>query len=207
MGLFIFLLLMLALYGLLGWYVINVFGWGKYGQVKSFKHVPGAGDIVMPPNDTDNPWMQRVYSSSAYGQVPKHIIELLRRVSADENEKVIAAVWTRHGRFKMGYLVATTNYLRWIETFPFKEDEFWQYNAVMETGGMFAFGFDKVLTIGGNNYQVKGMKRANEFQKLYKNLQQGLLHEDRQEAEATPSLLAVRWLPGYMRLIVLFVLV
>lgn len=170
---FIVFILVAVLLGAEAWFFINLMGLGKYGRVKPADQL-GLTDILARVNDTENPWLDRIFGSPAYSLVPKEIKNLMSRVSADENEKVFGAVWTRHGKWKMGYLIATSDYLRYIQTFPWKEDDFFDYSAVMGNTRLLN---NKILHIHDRNYQIRGGKKAVKFLEMYKNIQQGISFE------------------------------
>jgi Sec-independent protein translocase protein TatA len=162
--------------------VIIAVVWFRKKNVKKAEHVGGAQKVVLQPNDTDNPWMQRVFSSPAYGLIPSNITSLMKRVSADENEKVIGAIYTWHGRLqRLGYLVLTTHYLRYIQFFPLREDEFWVHDTVLHKES----NIEKRLSVHDRMFQaISSRRRVNAFQKMYKDLQQALFHEESKAAEA-----------------------
>jgi hypothetical protein len=153
-------------------------------KTKHFSNVSGAGEIVHKIDEhSDNPWEKRIQESPLYGMVPNNIVELMKRVSADPNEKVISSIGVWHGWTKLGYLVITSNYLRWIQTLPSgSEDLFFQLNTIIEKYDDSALHYvpitGSVINIDGLQFQVKANKTgAREFVKLYGMVQQSLLHQ------------------------------
>jgi hypothetical protein len=183
-----------SLVGLLAFVVIFVLPWlvlmkfvlkgFTFGtKTKHYSSVPGADQIVHRfKENSDNPWEKRIEESPLYGMVPNNKVELMKRVSADPNEKVISAIWVWHGWTKQGYLVITSNYLRWIQTFPSaSQDLFFQLNSIIDKYDDGALNYapiiGSVINIDGLQFQVKENKTgAREFVKLYGMVQQALLH-------------------------------
>lgn len=158
-------------------------GFSMNAKVRPYTQVPSAKDIVYQVNEnTSNPWLKKIASSPMYGKVPENIVELMKRVSADPKEKVISAIWTWHGVMEQGYLVITTEYLRWIRIFPSgNEDEFFNFGQSMDKYGDNALTdapiVGTVLNVAGLQFQVKFNKNAaREFKQLYGVVQQTLMH-------------------------------
>lgn len=164
--------------------------------IRSLGQVKAAGgtdaDLVATFDDEENPWVGRIRSHDDFGQLPPGCLELLGRVSADSEERVIGAVFTNHGRYKIGYLMATTHQLRWVQTgvdlvwfrIPWKDDDYFDYGLAMDRSG-------KVLSIGGSLFQVRGRGRAKRFIELFKLIQQALMWQNQREAQAAVELQAM----------------
>jgi hypothetical protein len=154
------------------------------GKTRHISEISGGEDVIFKPGAySSNPWVKRMAESPLFGEVPKNIVELMHRVSADPNEKVISSLWVSHGLIKKGYLVLTTLYLRWIKVTPSgDEDTFFPLDTVLDKHRheLEVVDLDAVLLINDLQFQARGnKKKANEFIKLYSLTQQALLHEDR----------------------------
>jgi len=57
-------------------------------------------ESVLERFDTPNPWLQKLFSMPGYGTVPTVAIGLLREVSPDRDERLLAAVKSEHGRMR-----------------------------------------------------------------------------------------------------------
>lgn len=132
-------------------------------------------ESVLAPFETPNPWLQKLFSMPAYGTVPTAAIGLLREVSPDPDESLLAAVKTEHGRFRRGYLLATTKWLRWIRTFPTREHDMWDYGNKVEYKGM---TLTKALLrlSSGDQFQT-WRTRAKPFAQMYGVIQQAMMWE------------------------------
>lgn len=120
--------------------------------------------------DPENPWLAKVLTMPAYGQVPQGIAHLMREASVEHDEKVFGAVATKHGRWKGGYLVATTSYVRFIQTRIVKHDEFFPYSWPVER--VQSIGSRNVVEVGNYLFQVRSARKAKEFVEMHKALLQ-----------------------------------
>jgi hypothetical protein len=121
---------------------------------------------VLQPFATDNPWLQRIFESEGYGEVPSKAQDAFLLVSADGEERLIAALRTMHGKTRIGYLMMTTHWLRWIQTFPTRTDDFWSYDYPIEANGSMGSG-GVIATVSGDQFQVRWGK-AKSFAALYR---------------------------------------
>src|ERR1700760_1538275 len=89
-------------------------------------------ETVLAPFETPNPWLKKLFAMSSYGRVPAAALQLLREVSPDPDEQLLAAVKCEHGRMRRGYLLATNKSLRWVRTFPSRAEDAWGYEYKLE---------------------------------------------------------------------------
>ncbi len=120
--------------------------------------------------DTDNPHLQKLFSMEEYGHAPGQALRLLREVSPDPEEEFLSAIKCRHGSTKWGYLILTTNYVRWIQAFPRKQDDFWTYDNPLQTHS------GVIVTPEGLQFQTSG-SHARRFTALYRVAQQAAIWE------------------------------
>jgi len=149
-------------------------------------------ESVLERFDTPNPWLQKLFSMPGYGTVPTVAIGLLREVSPDRDERLLAAVKSEHGRMRRGYLLATTKWLRWIRTFPGRADDQWGYDYKLEYKGI---SITKAVIILGSGDQFQTYRtRAKPFVQMVNVIQQAMMwdaaHTDQTVVEAlsTPVL-------------------
>lgn len=193
-GLFILIGLFNPLLLVIGIVIVSVSTWKIHtnqskGKTRHVSEISGGGNVMFKIEEyPDNPWMKRIAESPLFGEVPNDIVELMHRVSADPAEKVISSLWVWHGLLKKGYLVITTSYLRWIQVSPSaSEDTFFQLNTILDKHSD-PLALDVVVIVDNLQFQAKGNgKKALDFIKLYGLVQQGLLHEERVNAEKKPS--------------------
>lgn len=152
------------------------------GGIRHYSEIPGVKDIVMLfDKNTPNPWESKITSSPHYGKIPPNISELMKRVSADPDEKVISSIWVMNGLLSMGYLVLTTSYIRWIKVFPTQsEDKFWLHNSRVFKEDMQTLSVeDHLFLLRSLPTWVPFNNHANNFALLHGIIQQALMHEDR----------------------------
>jgi hypothetical protein len=118
---------------------------------------------------TTNPWLNRLFDLPAFGRAPRGSLAAFRNVSPDPEEKLLSAIRCWHGPPRFGYLMATTHWLRWVQTAPSRIDEFWSYGYPIEykRGGI---GKAFFATSDGNQFQTAGAmpNEAKNFYELYR---------------------------------------
>jgi hypothetical protein len=130
---------------------------------------------VVEPFETLNPWLQRLFNMPSYGKVPAEALGLLREVSPDPDERLLAAVKCEHGRMRRGYLLATTKCVRWIRTFPGRGEDAWGYEYKLDYEGL---GITKaVLVLGTGDLFQTYRARAKPFAEMYKVIQEAMAWE------------------------------
>jgi hypothetical protein len=140
-------------------------------------------DVVIRPFETPNPYLQRIFTLEAFGSAPAAAVSLLREVSPDDEEKLITALRTRHGSLRSGYLLATTSYLRWIQTVPGRRADYWDYSYPIEVVGG-PMQSTVVRVVSGDQFQMRWSK-AKALSEIYQYLQQAIAWEvQHQETEA-----------------------
>jgi hypothetical protein len=132
-------------------------------------------ESVLEPFETQNPWLQKLFSMPEYGQVPAVAIGLLREVSPDADERLLAAVKCEHGRMRRGYLLATNKCLRWVRTFPGRADDTWGYEYKLDYRGLSIT--KAVLELGTGDLFQTYRTRAKPFAKLYAVIGEALAWE------------------------------
>lgn len=129
-------------------------------------------ESVVEPFETENPWLQKLFSMPSYGRVPTEAIALLRELTPDPDEQLLAAVKCEHGRMRRGYLLATTKALRWVRTFPNRAEDSWGYNYKLDYKGL---GLTKAVLILGDVEQFQTYKtRAKPFAAMYGVIQEAM---------------------------------
>jgi tetratricopeptide (TPR) repeat protein len=137
----------------------------------------GEQESVLEPFETPNPWLQKLFAMPAYGRVPVIAVSLLREVSPDSDERLLAAIKVMHGRLRSGYLLATTKWLRWIGTFPMRQDDFWSYEYKVEYEGM-GLGLTRGVIILASGHQFQTWSsRGKRFVQMYSVIQQAMSWE------------------------------
>jgi hypothetical protein len=132
-------------------------------------------ESVLEPFETPNPWLQKLFSMPNYGAVPTVAIGLLREVSPDRGERLLAGVKCEHGRMRRGYLLATTKCLRWIRTFPGRAEDSWGYDYKLDNKGI---SLTKAVLILGTGDQFQTYRtRAKPFAAMYKVIQEAMAWE------------------------------
>ena len=122
-------------------------------------------EVLLTALDTDNPYLQKLFSMKEYGYAPGKALNLLREVSPDPEEEFLSAIQCTNGTRKFGYLMVTTHYLRWIQTFPRRQDDFWTYGNPLEVSG------HVITTPDGLQFQTPAA-HARRFTALYRVAQQ-----------------------------------
>lgn len=173
-GLVMFFAPLIALYQ----WMMNGFSISK--RIVHFSQIHNGKKYVVPLSpESVNPWDAKIASSPLYGQLPGKIGSLMSRMTADDTELIVGSVWATHDVFKLGYLIATSEYIRWVQVFPTKSDEFWQYNTRVfidsPTGRTLT-----PLVINGEVFELRGITnfgKAKKFKKLIELVQQSILHD------------------------------
>jgi tetratricopeptide (TPR) repeat protein len=131
-------------------------------------------ESVLEPFETPNPWLQKLFAMSTYGRVPTTATSLLREVSPDSEERLLAAIKVMHGQLRSGYLLATTKWLRWIGTFPTRQDDLWSYEYKLEYKGM-GLGLTRgvIILASGDQFQTWSV-RGKRFMQMYSIIQQAM---------------------------------
>ncbi|MGE4365014.1 MAG: TerD family protein, partial [Mycolicibacterium sp.] len=115
-------------------------------------------DVVLQPFPTDNPYLKRVFKMKEFGRAPGRALEVYRERVADPEEKMIAAFKSKHGQYRWGYVVLTSHALRWFQTLPTRDEDFWSWNDVSLSGS--------VVICEGFQYQLKGFGAGRKFKAL-----------------------------------------
>lgn len=132
-------------------------------------------ESVVEPFETPNPWLQRLFAMSEYGRVPEAVPGLLREVSPDPDERLLAAVKCEHGRLRRGYLLATTSCLRWIRLFPGRAEDSWGYHCELDYHGLSLTKAVLVLSTGDQFQTYR--TRAKPFAAMYSVIQEAVAWE------------------------------
>jgi hypothetical protein len=138
-------------------------------------------ESVLAPFETPNPWLQKLFAMPGYGRVPAVAPQLLREVSPDPEEKVLAAVKCEHGRLRRGYLLATNKALRWIRTFPNRAQDAWGYEYKLEYRGLSIT--KAVLELGTGDLFQTYRTRAKPFAEMYGVIGEAVAWENAHAAE------------------------
>lgn len=132
-------------------------------------------ETTMRAFETPNPWLRKLFDMPKYGVVPASTPGLLRELSVDPEEKLLAAIKCEHGRMRRGYLLATTGWLRWVRTFPGRADDMWEYSYKLDYQGM---SLTKAVLVLGTGDQFQTFRtRAKPFYEMYRVIQQAMIWE------------------------------
>jgi hypothetical protein len=139
-------------------------------ELQEEPEIQGPHPRVLQRQQTDNPHINRIFQSQAFGQVPMKAVELLEKVSPDSNELLVYAVRTRHGQWKRGYLLLTTRGVRWVQTLPVFAEDLYSFDWKIEYKRL---GLLKGLltTADGDQFQLLATK-AKAFRDLFYQLAQ-----------------------------------
>jgi hypothetical protein len=139
-------------------------------------------ETTLEPFETPNPWLQKLFAMPSYGTVPAVAVGLLREVSPDRDERLLAAVKCEHGRMRRGYLLATTKSLRWIRTFPSRGEDTWGYEYKLDYKGM---GITKAVLVLGTGDQFQTYRtRGKPFAMMYNVIVEAMAWEAAHATEA-----------------------
>lgn len=139
-------------------------------------------ESVLEPFETPNPFLQKLFTMPNYGAVPVVSLGLLREVSPDLDERLLAAIKSEHGRMRRGYLLATTKWLRWVRTFPSRADDQWGYDYKLEYKGI---SLTKAVIILGSGDQFQTYRtRAKPFVQMVNVIQQAMMWDADHTEEA-----------------------
>jgi hypothetical protein len=127
---------------------------------------------VLEPFETENPFLLRLFAMPEFGDVPRKAPELLQSVSPDAEEQLLAALHLRHGRYRVGYLLLTTAMLRWVQTAPFRDHDYWTYDYALEIEGGPLMGA-VIRTPDGKQFQRR-WGRAKSFGEMFRLAQQAV---------------------------------
>jgi Short C-terminal domain len=151
-------------------------------QPDQFDSLDGEADdaeqeSMLEPFETSNPWLQKLFAMPSYGRVPVTAINLLREVSPDEEERLLTAMKVHHGALRSGYLLATTKYLRWIQTFPTRQEDVWGYDHKLEYKGI-GLGLTRgvIILASGDQFQT-WRARGKPFAQMYSIILQAVVWE------------------------------
>jgi hypothetical protein len=137
---------------------------------------------VLAPFETENPFLREVFARKDYGQVPARAADLLLLNSPDPDEHLLAAMRTKHGGYRRGYLLITTKCLRWVQTFPYRDSDHWPLEYSLEIqGGPLQGGL--IYPAGGRQFQIRWGK-AKAFGEIYRLVQQAEEWESSRAFEA-----------------------
>ena len=143
-------------------------------------------DVVISAFETSNPWLRKLFGLPEFGRAPGIALGLLRSASPDPEERLLGAIKCGHGITSRGYLIATTHFLRWIQTLPIRDDDFWSYENALQVSG------NVITTSDGMNFQVGfgnlGLgSHARKFAALYRAIQQAKAWEADHAQANTPA--------------------
>jgi hypothetical protein len=127
----------------------------------------------MRPFPTRNPYLRRIFEMKEFGRAPGRAIAVYRERVIDPEEKMIAAFKSKHGQYKWGYLVLTTQCLRWFQTLPTRDEDLYGWDDVSLSGSV-------VVCQDNWQYQLKGFGAGKKFKALMLVLAQALGWEDSQ---------------------------
>jgi hypothetical protein len=129
------------------------------------------------PFSPDNPWTSKLTSHPQFGWYPAPALTLLREISAYEDELLLFAVPC--GRFdtKGGYLLCTTQHLRWIQTSPTRADLFWSLSAAISEVGWTFFWLNDGTQFEMPKKAMTEKFTMKEFGELYRMVQQEAVWE------------------------------
>jgi len=85
---------------------------------------------------------------------------------------------------RRGYLLATTKWLRYVQTIPTRADNFWSYDFKVDVSGGVAQG-GIIQTASGDLFQTR-WGRARNFRDLYAAMQQAAVWDAENAPEPTP---------------------
>lgn len=145
-----------------------------------------AYDRVHEPFETDNPFLQRVFEHKMYGGFPDRCLAMLDALpTVGPDEQLMASLKVRHGQYQRGYLLITTDFLRYVRAGVggalLTTDEFWSLDDPIEFN---AFGeMASLVTTSGDQFQVRSRWKAKAFRDLYHLLQSAIQWEDSQAEE------------------------
>ena len=114
-------------------------------------------DVKVQPWPTDNPYYKKLFTMKEFGRAPGRAVKVFRDRMVDPEEKLLAAFKSQHGPRKWGYVIITTEGLRWFETIPFKGEEFYPAPFDYEHSG------SMIRTPDGNQFQLKGFGAGRKF--------------------------------------------
>ena len=126
-------------------------------------------DVTLRPFDTDNPYLRRLFTMKEFGRAPGRALQIYQQRVIDPDERMLAAFKSQHGRMRWGYLILTTDYLRWIQTLPLQDEEMYEYNDRIEQVGTM------IRLPTGDQYQLKGFGAGRKFKAIFQVAQQASL--------------------------------
>jgi len=131
--------------------------------------------IVLESFETDNPYLNRIFEEINKLRIPTKAVNLFLRVSPDDDELLVAALPCSNGGVRRGFLLATTEYLRWAQSFPTDFDRFTTYDYPI-TYKKIDLGKGLITTADGWQYQthysISGSAKA--FYNIYQLMQQSI---------------------------------
>ncbi len=153
---------------------------------------------VVEAFETDNPWLRRLFAHPWFGHVPAGSMARLRDVTPDPEERLVAAIVTRHGRLSVGYFMLTTFCMRWTEIAPLHRNDFWPYESGLSLDGFPMVG-GILVTADGNQFQTRWGK-AKAFHECYTlMLQASVWDADHAPDDETTASVEVTDLPDQLR--------
>ena len=126
-------------------------------------------EITLQSFATENPYLRRLFTMKEYGRAPGRALQIYQQRVIDPDEKMLAAFKSQHGRMRWGYLIMTTDYLRWIQTLPLQDEEMYEYTDRIEQEGTM------IRLPTGDQYQLKGFGAGRKFKALFQVAQQASL--------------------------------
>lgn len=126
-------------------------------------------EVTLQPFVTDNPYLRRLFTMKEFGRAPGRALQVYQQRVIDPNEKMLAAFKSQHGRMRWGYLILTTEYLRWIQTLPVQDEEMYEYSDRIEQVGAM------IRMPTADQYQLKGFGSGRKFKAIFQVAQQASL--------------------------------
>jgi hypothetical protein len=130
-------------------------------------------EVALQPFDTDNPFLRKLFGIKEFGRAPGRALAVYRQRVIDPDEKMLAAFKSQHGRLRWGYLILTTDYVRWIQTVPRQDEELYQYTDRIDQEGSL------IRLPTGDQYQLKGFGSGRKFKAVFRLAQQADLWQPR----------------------------
>lgn len=125
--------------------------------------------VTLQPFVTDNPYLRRLFTMKEYGRAPGRALQIYQQRVIDPDEKMLAAFKSQHGRMRWGYLILTTEYLRWIQTLPLQDEEMYEYTDRIEQVG------SMIRLPTADQFQLKGFGAGRKFKAIFQVAQQASL--------------------------------
>jgi putative oligomerization/nucleic acid binding protein len=129
--------------------------------------------------ETENPYLLKLFSMKEFGRAPGSAIRLLQDITPDPTEALLCAAKCHHGTWSRGYLIITTDYLRWIQTIPVRDNDLWTYDNSL------LVNHRALVTPDGLQFQLGSAHGARRFAELYRVAQQASLWDEANPIDET----------------------